>query len=319
MKLTSVDVTGLTAAQVYSTASYQAGDLSGVVSWEAYDLKGWSFAGQNLTDATFYNASLVNTDFTNAQVCEVSFGSTTDSGFTAEQLYSTASYRNGELNGIRLNDNDLTGWNLKGQNLQEAKFWRSTMTDADLSGANLSDAEFSSVTLTNANLAGANLSSAGFWDATLINANLQDADLRNSILVRAILTNAEVRGANFGGAYSFTTDQLYSTSSYQSGDLAGIGLGEQDLTNADFAGQNLTGASFQYATLTGADFTGAEIREASFFLATGFTAAQLYSTASYQEWRSYWHRSLVQRSDRLELRRTEPLRRIVLQCYANRS
>ena len=98
--------------------------------------------------------------------------------------------------------------------------------------------------------------------------------------------------------------QLYSTASYQAHDLAGIGLTSNDLTGGNFAGQNLTNASFSSATLSGADLghanltnaiftsaklagpdlTGADMRETKFGSTTlkGFTAAHLYSTASYR-------------------------------------
>src|SRR5262249_33928563 len=130
-------------------------------------------------------------------------------------------------------------------------------------------------------------------------------------------TDAEIRGANFA-AQSFlidlhgdyvatvtgpgiTIDQLYSTSSYQAHDLSGIGLVYNDLPGANFSGQNLTNANFSEAALTGADFreanlsnvnfegatlsdadfTGTEVRGVNLRF-TGFTLAQLYSTASYQ-------------------------------------
>ena len=44
--------TGITLAQLYSTASYQAHDLSGI-DFGDNDLAGGNFAGQNLTNANF--------------------------------------------------------------------------------------------------------------------------------------------------------------------------------------------------------------------------------------------------------------------------
>ncbi|MCC7086712.1 MAG: pentapeptide repeat-containing protein, partial [Pirellulales bacterium] len=57
-----------------------------------------------------------------------------------------------------------------------------------------------------------------------------------------------------------------------------------NLTDADLSQANLTNAVFESATLTIADFTGAQVQGARFkgTTAQGFTAAQLYSTASYQ-------------------------------------
>src|SRR5262249_57031145 len=80
----------------------------------------------------------------------------------------------------------------------------------------------------------------------------------------------------------FTAAQLYSTASYQNHDLSEIRLRENNLSGWNFAGQNLADADCYGTTLTGATFTGAEVRGANFSYAVGFTAAQLYSTASYQ-------------------------------------
>jgi len=125
---------GFTAAQLYSTASYKAKDLHGIVL--VYNnLTGWNFASQNLTGANCDLATLTNADFTNAQVAQASFRDTTRSGFTAAQLYSTASYKARDLNGIILMENDLTGWNFASQNLAGAFFWFATLTNADFTDA----------------------------------------------------------------------------------------------------------------------------------------------------------------------------------------
>ena len=49
---------GFTSAFLYSTASYQTGDLSGIGFGFGSNLSGWSFAGKNLTDADFVNATI---------------------------------------------------------------------------------------------------------------------------------------------------------------------------------------------------------------------------------------------------------------------
>ena len=195
---------GFTSAQLYSTASYQAGDLTGI-SLGDNDLTGWDFAGQNLTDVDFEHATLTGADFTDAEIRGADLESTTDIGFASAQLYSTASYQAGDLAGIRLGDNDLTGWDFSGQDLTDARLESATLIDADLR-----------------------------------NAKLTNARLGGTMLTDADLTGAEVQGANFGDATrrGFTSAQLYSTASYQTGDLTGIGFEECDLTSWDFAGQN---------------------------------------------------------------------------------
>ena len=74
--------------------------------------------------------------------------------------------------------------------------------------------------------------------------------------------------------------------------IAGANLSQPNLTNANFCNAMLTDANLSQAnltnaisdaTLTGANLTGAEVRGANFLDgSTGITAAQLYSTASYQ-------------------------------------
>jgi uncharacterized protein YjbI with pentapeptide repeats len=290
---------GFTATQLYSTASYKNGDLSGI-SLYGNDLTSWNFAGQNLTKGGFRKSTLTNmnlsnanlteanfsycpltdADLSNATVTGANFGGTTSQGFTAAQLYSTASYKNGDLSGIELYDNDLTGWNFAGQNLTKGRFFESTLTNANLSNANLTEAIFSYCPLTNSDL-----------------------------------SNATVIGANFGGTTSqgFTAAQLYSTASYKNGDLSGIILAGNDLTGWNFAGQNLTKAAFwgpmvtnegslaRYSgsILTDANLSNANLTEVDFTICTlintdftdaivtgakldNITAAQLYSTASYK-------------------------------------
>ena len=159
-----------------------------------------------------------------------------------------------------------------------ADFGRSTLTAADFSRANLTDAYLSHAGLPNANLMGANLTDADLHDATLTSANL---------------TGAIITGAGFYRTVSngFTAAQLYSTANYREKNLRSIVLGQNDLSGWDFGGQDMTGATLSGATLTGVNLAGAVITGASFSNTTrqieegevGFTAAQLYSTANYQQ------------------------------------
>ena len=88
------------------------------------------------------HSTLTNANLTGAVVTRVSFVDTTSSGFTQAQLASTASYQAKDLQGIRLVDNDMTGWDFSEQNLTGAQLCgyigNSTLTNANLTGANLS-------------------------------------------------------------------------------------------------------------------------------------------------------------------------------------
>jgi uncharacterized protein YjbI with pentapeptide repeats len=256
---------GFTKQQLYSTASYAANDLRGIVLANN-DLTGWDFSGQslvgadfgssfltnvkfqnaNLTGAHIVGAVLTNADLSGAVLALADFGGATSLGFTKEQLYSTASHQAKNLAGIRLHGNDLAGWDFSGQNLTNAILYS---------------------TLTNANFTGAVVAGAGLRDRP---------------------------------SMGITREQLYSTASYQAkalqgiqlvnSDLTGWDFTEQDLTNATFygstlsilTGANLTGAEVSSATLVNANLTGAVVAGANFGGTRGFTQDQLYSTASYQ-------------------------------------
>jgi uncharacterized protein YjbI with pentapeptide repeats len=377
---------GLTLAQLYSTASYQAQDLSGI-RLTYHNLAGANFVGQNLIDVDFTEANLREADFTAAVIRAAKFGTSPFNGGTGislTQIYSTASYQLHDLSGIDLQQNQLVGGNFAGQNLTNANFAGADMIDANFREANLSHAAFGNTTLTGAdftdadvrgagfsgamykgftlgqlystasyqahhlagidlsqnnlsggNFAGQNLANANFSYADLTGADLRDADLTGASLGQAYLTGADITGADVQGANlrrtlrfpdfpTFTLAQLYSTASYQARQLTGIDLSDNDLSGANFAGQNLahanfylttlsdvdfseanltnanlllaelTGADFRdanltnavlaQAALTDADFTNADVRGANFgaTMHLGFTLAQLYSTASYQ-------------------------------------
>jgi uncharacterized protein YjbI with pentapeptide repeats len=239
---------GITAAQFYSTASYQTGDLSGV-HLGYLNLTGWNFAGKDMTGAIFGWSTLTGANFNGTQVRGAWLSQTTSSGFTAAMLYATASYQAGDLGAIRLEYNNLSAWNFAQQNLEGAHFDSATCIGADFSDANLTGTVFDASNLTN-----------------------------------AVFTNSQIRGASFSHASGFTSGQLYSTASYQEGDLTGISLRYRDLTNWSFQGLNLVDADLTHASLAGADFDGSIIKGINLTGVTdsGFTANQLHSTASYQ-------------------------------------
>ena len=246
---------GFTPSQFYSTQSYQAKDLSGV-GLRGNDLTDWDFSGQNLTSASLDYSTLTNADLTGAVVTEGDFSNTTSRGFTAEQLYSTASYEAKNLRGIRLSGNDLTNWDFSGQDLSEAAFYyRGVCCAIDRT----------------ANLTGANLS----------RANLTNALLDSSTLTRADLTDAVVSGAAFGRTDNMgtgiTKEQLYSTASYQAKSLNGIGLWNQDLTGWDLSGQHLVSATLTSSRMSHLNLRGADLSRANLAWAE-LTNAVLVST-----------------------------------------
>lgn len=230
-----------------------------------------NFANANLSWASFFESNLKDANFTGTTVTRSVFASTTARGFTASQLYSTASYNAHDLPGIHLESNDLTAWNLASQNLTFARFDDSILTSVNFAQSKLPSATFTSANLTSANFTAAQLSSANFTSATLAfaqltSANLSAANLTSSTLTSADFTAAVVTRTMLGTTTprGFKAEQLYSTASYQARDLTGINLSFNNLTAWLFNSQNLNSASFDGSNLTSANFTGASLVLASF-------------------------------------------------------
>ncbi|MEZ6119157.1 MAG: pentapeptide repeat-containing protein [Pirellulaceae bacterium] len=119
----------------------QYADFSGIDLSNSYLDRSWldfaDFRSANLTRAAFRGSVLANANFSQAIIDRALFWDTTSSGFTKEQLYSTASYQAKDLHGIGLSSNDLSGWDFSDQKLDAASFRSSTLTNADQTGATI--------------------------------------------------------------------------------------------------------------------------------------------------------------------------------------
>ncbi|MCA9196668.1 MAG: pentapeptide repeat-containing protein, partial [Planctomycetales bacterium] len=125
------------------------------------------FRSANLTRAAFRGSVLANANFSQAIIDRANFSDTTSSGFTKEQLYSTASYQAKDLYRISLSFNDLSGWDFRDQDLGSTDFSGSGLANADLTGAIIVSADFSDTT------------SSGFTKEQLYStASYQAKDLR---------------------------------------------------------------------------------------------------------------------------------------------
>jgi uncharacterized protein YjbI with pentapeptide repeats len=257
--------------QLYSTPSYLEGNLRGM-AFDCNDLSGWQLSNQDLSGVRFDSANVSGADLSGAKVTGAEFSST--EGLTSEQLYSTASYQQKNLTGIVLDFIELEGWDLRGQDLANARLQGSNLSGTDLSDSNLTGADLSGAELGTSNLSRANLTRAEFGSSQLAGADLSDANIR------------------WAGFYNngLTKEQLYSTASYQEKDLLGIILlgmpgllqefdfsGQdlrwavlaipqdlpQDLSRANFRDADLALAKLSRATLAEADLRGANLANAS--------------------------------------------------------
>jgi uncharacterized protein YjbI with pentapeptide repeats len=141
--------TGITPAQLYSTASYQALDLRGIVL-RHNQLSGVNFASQNLTNVNFGAAVLTGANFRDADVRGANFSRELatsllipfGTGITLDQLYSTASYQAKDLSGVSFGSNNLSSSNFVGQNLTNASFYGASLTGADFTTADTRGAQY---------------------------------------------------------------------------------------------------------------------------------------------------------------------------------
>ena len=89
----NLEYTKLTAAQLYSTASYQAKNLPGI-GLGGNNLKGWDLSGQNLQDADFSGANLTGTILTGADL--------RGAGFDDPVTVANTILPDGTINGLSL-------------------------------------------------------------------------------------------------------------------------------------------------------------------------------------------------------------------------
>ena len=113
-----------------------------------------------------------------------------------------------------------------------------------------------------ADLRNLDLSGASFRGTKLANADLTGSIVQHANLRGADLTGAEITGAVVVGAIlplGLTKEQLYSTESYQTGNLQGINLVfDNDATGWDFSDKNLA-RSILFGTPKHIDFRGANL------------------------------------------------------------
>ena len=208
---TNFGPTNVTPTQLYSTASYQAQNLQGI-GFAGDDLTNWNFSGQNLTNASLQSTNLTNANLANANLTNASLQSTN---------LTNANLANANLTNASVNNATLTNANLTNANLTNTQFFYSTLTNANLTGAtvvetnfgptnvtptqlystasyqaqNLQGIGFAGDDLTNWNFSGQNLTNASLQSTNLTNANLANANLTNANLTNANLTGVDLRGA----------------------------------------------------------------------------------------------------------------------------
>jgi uncharacterized protein YjbI with pentapeptide repeats len=128
--------------------------------------------------------------------------------------------------------------------------------------------------------------STGKWDFSHMNLVGSDLSFRPSDVD---LTDATINDCTIRDGV--TKAQLYSTRSYQQGDLTGLRVMRGDLSGCDLSGMNLTGCLFSHCRFAGANFEDAVITAAWFITdntvaeSDRLTVEQIKSTWNHQHGR----------------------------------
>lgn len=137
-------------------------------SLEATDASAANFSRADLTNANASGVHWAGANLTDAIISGTNMGGAFD--LTAQQLYSTASYKFRDLRGTKLNYMNMSGWSFHGVDL----------TDAQLEFSNLTGADFSSAILSGTGLYTCRIHDADFGGVDLSSTRLSWSDLRGS-------------------------------------------------------------------------------------------------------------------------------------------
>lgn len=284
--------------QDLSCASFDGSDLHGVLFWSCL-LYGTSFKGAHLSDAVIDESGIQGADFTDAVIT----GLHGDVRLSPRQLQSTHSYRMKDLHGCLA----ISAFDEKAQDVKPAYDFRG----AHLEGARLSYGDFSACDFTDARIERIELYSCKLTVKQLASTkDFKDRKLRHMVLRGTFDGEPDFSGFDLTGTrFAMGRDQharlrdavirdcaftpmlrkegLYSTKSYQQGDLCGIAFEHIDMSGWDFSHQNLTGCRFWGCNLAGARFddaliTGVYIATPGSRDASGLKPEQVKSTWNYK-------------------------------------
>lgn len=182
------------------------------------------------------------------------------------------------VNGYKLEPYaDLSGANLRNQDLQGANLAYANLQGADLRNSNLTFAN-----AWNADFRGADLRGTNFTKTMLRRSNFEGAKFGNTYMFNAKMDDCNFRRVKFGAGTDFTRAGLYranfTEADFGSGentrledaqlkwaylrkmDLRSTRIGWANLTNADFSDSNLSGKSIGHWQMEGARFQRCDMR-----------------------------------------------------------
>ena len=202
---------------MYLTKNYQDKDLTGI-NLSENDLTNWNLSRQNLTNVSFSNTNLTDTNLTDSNISYVDFSNTTSYGFTKEQLYSTASYKNKNLTGIKLISNHLISWDFSGQDLTNSSFLSSDIRGADFTNSIINYVDF------------------------IVDPSVYYSITKEQLYSTASYRNKDLTGIKLGYDYSFSSKKDLSMWDFSGQNLMNSSFSYVQLSNANFTETDLRGS-----------------------------------------------------------------------------
>jgi len=257
-----------------SEADLSQADLSGAnlspVDLSGADLSDANLSGADLSHANLGAADLSNADLSAATLDEADLRGV--EGLADTQLRSAGSVRNIDLRRGNLTDFDLSGVDMMGANLADARLFNANLSHTGLTGASLDGANLWGADLSYADLTGASIDDIYLADADLSYANLTAvAGLTNDVLKPALgyqrprsLIGVVLGGHDLSGwqlEYINLSEADLSNTSLSGADLYYTNLTGANLRHSDLSHARLLGANLSNADLSGADLFGANLRD----------------------------------------------------------
>ena len=183
-------------------------DLTNDPEFSSMNLSGANFSGSNMLHLGFYYSDLTNADFSNITATETVnfyYSDLTGANFTdavldhfnfyglqsisAEQFYSTATYKNKTKANINFTDMDMSGWDLSGLSFGKGSFRRTNLKGANFMNTKIDEysSSFSGNNdFTAADFRGSNMTLDRFKSTdTLKNTIMTDGTIQNFSMASA--------------------------------------------------------------------------------------------------------------------------------------
>jgi uncharacterized protein YjbI with pentapeptide repeats len=188
-----------------------------------------------------------------------------------------ARIQDGKLQGVLVQEVDLSKHGLAGAHCADATFRRIALHDADATQAVFSRSKFTEISGRKARFDRSIFRGTAFFGSELIEATFRDANMSGSSFFSSRLGNADFTGSRLQSC-TFNSCELFGTrfsrsliinTKFEAQERGNVTLDRADFSNAviidcDLMGANLYGANFRNALLIKVDLRHANIAQADF-------------------------------------------------------